>query len=265
MKTEILSHLPSDHPWAQTVYWYDTLPSTNAEAKIMAANGALQGTVLLADSQSAGRGRLGRSFHSPAGSGLYLSVVLRPNCPPAELMHLTCAVGIAVCDAVEEALGFRPGIKWINDLVVGEKKLGGILAESSMDPLTGHVSYAVVGIGINCNQLPEDFPKELQSVACSAAMATGASVDRAHLAAALICHMERMAGNLHERSTIMARYRRDCVTVGKEITVIAGELRRPGRALEVLDNGSLLVEFADGRTTAVSSGEVSVRGLFGYT
>ena len=88
MKNTILSYLPPDHPWGQTVYWYNTIPSTNAEAKIMAAAGAPHGTVLLADSQSEGRGRLGRSFHSPAGSGLYLSVILRPNCTPAELMHM---------------------------------------------------------------------------------------------------------------------------------------------------------------------------------
>lgn len=264
MKTQILSHLPPEHPWGQLVYWYETIPSTNSQAKDMAAKGAPQGTVVLADSQSAGRGRLGRSFCSPAGSGIYMSVVLRLNCPPKELMHLTCAVGCAVCDAVEEALGFRPGIKWINDLVVGGKKLGGILTELSIDPKTGLVDHAVVGIGINCSQRQEDFPEELRQIACSLAMTTGKAVDRAKLAAAMIGSLERMSRNLGSPEAIMAQYRRDCITIGREITVIRGEERRNGTALSVLDDGSLLVQFEDGHTAAVNSGEVSVRGLMGY-
>jgi BirA family biotin operon repressor/biotin-[acetyl-CoA-carboxylase] ligase len=262
MKDKILSHLPPEHPWGQTVYWYHTIPSTNAEAKAMAVKDAPQGTILLADSQTAGRGRLGRSFHSPAGSGLYMSVILRPNCPPAELMHLTCAVGVAACDAVEEVSGIRPGIKWINDLVLNGKKLGGILTELAMDG--SNVGYAVVGIGINCNHPTEDFPPELQDIACSLSSATGGVVDRAKLAAALISHLEAMNWQLFDREVIMDRYRRDCVTIGKDVTVISGDTTTPGRALNVENDGSLLVQFHDGSIRAVNSGEVSVRGLLGY-
>lgn len=265
MKHQILSHLPPAHPWGQLVYWYETIPSTNAQAKSMAAKGAPHGTVLIADGQTAGRGRLGRSFCSPAGSGIYMSVILRPNCPPTDLMHLTCAAGVAICDAVAEAVGIRPGIKWINDLVVNGRKLGGILTELSIDLKTGMVEYAVVGIGINCNQRPEDFPPELRQIACSAAMAVGAPIDRARLVAAMIRYLEQMSCDLTDRGAIMERYRRDCVTVGKEITVIQGQTSRSGRALEVQDDGSLLVQFDEGQTAAVNSGEVSVRGLFGYT
>lgn len=262
MKQEILSLLPPDHPWGQTVYWYDAIPSTNAAAKSMAADGAPEGTVLLADCQSAGRGRLGRSFHSPAGKGLYLSVILRPDCPPTELMHLTCAVGVAVCDAVQEVLGFRPGIKWINDLVLNGKKLGGILTELTMDG--SHVASAIVGIGINCNQHHKDFPKELQSIACSLSDAANSSIDRAGLAAALIRHLEVMRRNLSQRDTMMERYRHDCVTIGNDVKVIQGDQIRSGRALHVDNDGSLLVQFDDSSIGAVNSGEVSVRGLFGY-
>lgn len=262
MKNDILSYLPPDHPWGQTVYWYNTIPSTNAEAKIMAAAGAPHGTVLLADSQSEGRGRLGRSFHSPAGSGLYLSVILRPNCPPAEIMHLTCAMGVAACDAIEEVIGFRPGLKWINDLVVNGKKLGGILTETVMD--AGKVKYAVVGIGINCSQHPADFPPELQSIASSLSAITGHRVDRMRLTASLICHFERMTRILHDRSAIMDRYRQDCVTIGKEVKVLRRGTAAPGQALNVENDGSLLVRFCDGSIHAVNTGEVSVRGLFGY-
>lgn len=263
MKNDILSHLPPDHPWGQNLYWYETIASTNAAAKDMAKNGATHGTVLLADSQSAGRGRLGRSFCSQAGVGIYMSVILHPECAPGELMHLTCAVGVAVCDAIEEALGLRPGIKWINDLVAGSKKLGGILTELVMDG--GLVRSAVVGIGINCNQKDADFPPALQSIATSLSAFTGEYIDRAKLAAALICHLEKMDRNLHHRQAIMEQYRKDCITLGKQITVIQGDVRSPGRAVGLADDGSLMVQYADGAVSTVNAGEVSVRGLWGYT
>lgn len=265
MKDTILSHLPADFSWRSRIHWYETVDSTNLQAKALAAAGAPHGTVLLADSQTAGRGRLGRSFSSPAQSGIYLSVILRPGCPPAELMHLTCAAAVAMCDAVENALGFRPGIKWINDLVWDRKKLGGILTELSIDIKTGLVDHAVIGIGINCNQCPEDFPPELQSIACSAAMAAGCPIDRSQLAAAMIFELERMDRTLPQREFIMNRYRQDCITVGQEVVVIRGDQNQQGRAMWVNSDGSLQVAFADGRNDAVSSGEVSVRGLFGYT
>ena len=265
MKEQILSHLPAAHPWTDSIVCFDSIDSTNTQAKAMAAAGAPHGTVVIADSQSGGRGRLGRSFCSPAGYGIYMSVILRPACPAAQLMHLTCAAGVAVCNAIENAFGFRPGIKWINDLVWERKKLGGILTELSFDTKTGFVDYAVVGIGINCNQNPEDFPDDLRPLACSAVMAAGERVDRFRLAAELIVQLEAMSRSLCDTALIMERYRRNCVTIGNEITVIQGQSRRNGKALSVNDDGSLLVAFTDGRTESVNAGEVSVRGLFGYS
>ena len=112
---------------------------------------------------------MGRSFLSPGGVGVYMSVILRPNCTPDKLMHLTCATAVAMCDAVEQAAGFRPGIKWTNDLVSKRKKLAGILTEMSLDA-TGKVAYAVVGIGVNCCQKPEDFAPEIRDMAGSLSM-----------------------------------------------------------------------------------------------
>ena len=132
MKEKILSHLPAECPWRDTLHWYSRTDSTNTQAKKLAKQGAPQGTVLVAGNQSAGRGRMGRSFQSPDGQGVYLSVILRPNCAPAELMHLTCAVGVAMINAVETVCSIRPQLKWINDLVIGSKKLGGILTELSL-------------------------------------------------------------------------------------------------------------------------------------
>lgn len=244
------------------IHRFDSLDSTNVRAKAMALEGAPHGTVVIADHQTAGRGRLGRSFHSPAGSGIYMSIILRPECPPTELMHLTCAVAVAVCDGVEDALGFRPGIKWINDLVAGGKKLAGILTELHIAPTSGLVDHAIVGIGLNCDQRPEDFPPELRSTACSAAMITGGPVHREALIQAIIRQIRAM--ELGEKAAILRRYRRDCVTLGKEVAVIRGDTTRYGTALDVDENGALIVRFSDAHQEAVDSGEVSVRGLCGY-
>ena len=118
MRQRILDQLPSDHPWRERIQVHEVLDSTNSYAKELARQGAAEGTVVIAGHQTAGRGRLGRSFHSPKNTGLYFSLILRPDCPADQLMHLTCAAAVASCDAVERACGLRPGIKWINDLTM---------------------------------------------------------------------------------------------------------------------------------------------------
>ena len=263
MKLEILSHLPSTHPWAENIHYFDTIDSTNTQAKRLAAAGAPHGTVLIAGHQTGGRGRMGRSFHSPAGLGIYLSVILRPDCSPGELMHLTCATGTAMCDAIEAVAGFRPGTKWINDLVHRSRKLGGILAEMSLSA-SGQVNHAVVGIGINCNHSPEDFPPEIRDIAGSLSMVSGDPVSPAKLAAAMIDSLWRMDQQLlAEKSGIMDRYRKDCVTIGREIQIMS-DPPKPGFAEGVDDDGGLIVRFTDGHRETVSAGEVSVRGMYGY-
>lgn len=259
MKDQILACLPPDHPWRDTIDCHAAIGSTNTQAKALAAQGAPEGTVVIADMQTGGRGRLGRSFHSPAGLGLYMSVILRPQRPATELMHLTCAVAVAACDAVAEVCGFRPGIKWINDLVAHGKKLAGILTELSIGP-DGLVQYAVVGIGVNVGQ--QDFPEGLQDLAISAAMASGRPIDRSALAAAMICRLEKL--DLADRPGILERYRRQCVTLGRPVTVIQGDRRWEATALSVDQEGGLVVRRCDGTVETVQAGEVSVRGLAGY-
>lgn len=263
MKQAILSLLPPDSLWRESVHWFDSIDSTNTYAKDLARRGAPHGTVILAGSQSAGRGRLGRSFHSPEGSGIYMSVILRPKCPAQALMHLTCAVGTVMCDAVEAVCGIRPGIKWINDLVLQRRKLGGILTELGFSP-DGRVDYAVVGVGINCNQRPEDFPAELRQIAASLYTVTGQPVDPASLTAAMVTAMERLSVRLlTDRAAILDRYRRDCVTLGREVT-LHGAMTGAAFALDVDDDGGLQVRLEDGTVHTVQSGEVSVRGLYTY-
>lgn len=264
MFQQILSSLPQNYPWTDRFAYLDTVDSTNDRLKLLAKQGAPHGSVLVAGHQSSGRGRLGRQFQSPEKAGVYLSCLLRPDCPPSQLMHLTCAVGAAMCNAVESAFGFRPGIKWTNDLVWQKKKLGGILTELGLTP-QGMVDYAIVGIGINCTQSQQDFSPELQDTATSIQMIIGAPASRAKLAAAMMTALAAMdAGLLSEKQAMLTQYRQDCITIGQDISLVRGEQVRRGHALDVDEEGALVVSFPDGSIEAVSSGEVSVRGMYGY-
>ncbi len=265
MKQDILNFLQTECPWRGTLYWYDEIDSTNTEAKRLAKDGAPHGTVLVAGRQTAGRGRLGRQFSSPEGMGVYLSVILRPGCPAGELMHLTCCAAVAACKAVSAACDFMPQVKWINDLVYGGKKLGGILTELSVDSATGLVDYAIIGIGINCRQEKADFPKELQDMAVSVKQITGAPCAPAKVAAALTEALYEMSHSLLSgKLALMDEYKRLCMTLGKEILLLRGEEKRYAVALDLDENGGLIVLNPDGTEEIVSSGEVSVRGMYGY-
>ena len=264
MQNSLISRLGPDFPWIDRVHCLSSVDSTNLLAKRMAAQGAPHGTLLLAAHQTAGRGRLGRSFHSPEGQGLYLSLLLRPGCPAEDLMHLTCAAAVAMCDALERACGVRPGIKWTNDLVWGTRKLGGILTELGWTG-DGRLDYAIVGIGINRCQQIADFPEEIRDMAASAAMMAGKPIDPAVLAEAMIRALWEMDTNLlTHKAQMLTRYRRDCITLGKQISLLSPDGTRCGRALDVDEAGALVVEFTDGSIQPVAAGEVSVRGMYGY-
>ena len=251
-----------EHPWVGQIHWFDEIDSTNTRAKEMALAGAPHGTVLIADHQTGGRGRLGRSFQSPGGVGVYMSILLRPNCAMDQLMHLTCATAVASCDAVEHSTGLRPGIKWTNDLVHEKRKLAGILTELV---IVGNQVCAVVGIGINCCQGPDDFSEDIRGFAGSLAMSTGKTVDRASVAACLINAIFQMdAALISGKTAMMEQYRRDCVTVGQDVSLLRGDEVRHGHALSVDNDGALVVRFGDDSVEHVQSGEISVRGMYGY-
>ena len=250
------------HPWQDTIIYFDTIGSTNTYAKELALDGAKEGTVVIAGSQSGGRGRLGRSFSSPAGMGIYMSVILRPDCLPEELMHLTCATGVAAGLAVALRTGKNPGIKWTNDLVLGKRKLGGILTELSVNPVTRKVDWAVVGIGINCCQTPQDFPEEIRDMACSLELKVQ---DIPGLASEMIRSLCDMRSTLFtEKDAIMEAFRGRCVTIGQDISILRGDEIRHAKAVGVDDDGGLEVVLSNGETTTVTSGEVSIRGMYGY-
>jgi len=264
MKERIIQNLRESCPWQDSLLWFPTIESTNTHARELARQGAASGTVLIADRQTGGRGRHGRSFHSPAGVGIYMSVILRPRCKPQDIMHLTCAAAVAMCDAVEAAAGFRPGIKWTNDLVCGQRKIAGILTELGFDS-SGNADFAIIGIGINCCQREDDFPEEIRAIAGSLASVTGRKIDRAAVAAAMMDALYRMdKALLPDKSHILNRYRSDCMTLGKEISLVRGNEIRHGTAVDIDSEGALMVRFPDGTCETVNSGEVSVRGMYGY-
>ena len=265
MKNLILQNMRESCLRQDSLLWFDSIDSTNTRAKEVAARGAAHGTVLIADHQTGGRGRRGRSFHSPAGSGIYLSIILRPDCAPQDLMHLTCAAAVALCDAVQASCGIRPGIKWTNDLVVGNRKIAGILTELGLSP-RGKLDYAIIGIGINCCQETTDFPQEIRNIAGSLHSITGQKIERHKVAAAMIDALLAMDRQLlTEKAAIMDRYRAHCITLGQAVSVVKADgLVRHGTALDLDSDGGLLVRFDDGTAETVASGEVSVRGMYGY-
>jgi BirA family biotin operon repressor/biotin-[acetyl-CoA-carboxylase] ligase len=170
-----------------------------------------------------------------------------------------------MCDAVEAAAGIRPGIKWTNDLVFGKRKLAGILTELGLTP-QGTVDHAIIGIGINCCQQESDFPEDIRSIAGSLSSVTGREIAREEVAAATINALYRMDQQLLTgKQDLMERYRRDCITLGKEISVVRADGNvRHGTALDIDDEGALIVRFSDELTETVNSGEVSIRGMYGY-
>lgn len=249
-----------------TLRCFEQIDSTNAYLKRVAADGAADGTVAIADEQTGGRGRRGRGFLSPAGKGVYLSVLLRPEVEPARLLPLTGFVAVATCDAVERVASVRPQIKWTNDLVLGGKKLCGILTELSVEGESGALQYVVVGIGVNASHTKEDFAGGLEDIATSLAIETGKSVSRAALAAAMIEELDRLYAALltGETQPYLDAYRRDCLTIGREVQLLWQDTRERVRAVDVDDELGLVVIRGDGRRDVIRTGEVSVRGLYGY-
>ncbi len=243
----------------------DTIDSTNTECKRRAMAGAPEGLVVLSEEQTGGRGRLGRSFQSPRGCGLYLSALLRPRLEPAQVVDFTAWAAVAVCDGIEAVCGVRPQIKWTNDIVLGGRKLVGILTELGLESETNSLQYLVTGIGINVNHRPEDFSDDVRPMATSLAMYLGHPVRRAELAAAVIRALDRMyAGFPDNRAEYLERYRAGCLTPGHQVQLITPASRREARALAIDDQFRLVVEFPDGHQEALSAGEVSVRGMYGY-
>ena len=252
--------LLSDAKIGSQLLCLDVIDSTNTECKRRAMDGAPEGLVVTAEEQTGGRGRRGRSFQSPRGTGLYLSALFRPELEPARVGDFTAWVAVAVCDGIEACCGVRP-----NDIVLEGKKLVGILTELGLESETNTLDYMVTGIGVNVNQSPEDFSPEIRDMATSLSQILGRPVRRAELAAQIVLALDRMyAGYPEDRAEYLAKYRADCITTGHQVQLITPTARRQAFALEIDDDFNLVVELYNGKRETVSAGEVSVRGMYGY-
>ena len=248
--------------WAgKTVHFAREIDSTNLWIKRLAKEGAPEGTLALAEFQSAGRGRLGRSWEVPEGTSVMMSILLRPKFESQYAPTLTLVMGMAVAKAVKN-LGFDVSIKWPNDVVVSHKKICGILTE--MGVRDGKIDYAVIGVGINVNI--KEFPEEMVDKATSLYLESGKEFDRSQIPGLVMEAFEKyyekfaatcdLSGLKEEYESILANYNQPVRVLAKE--------PYEGVARGITDGGELLVEKTDGTIVAVSAGEVSVRGLYSY-
>ena len=249
-----------------TLRCLEEVDSTNSYLKREALTGAGDATFAVAEYQSGGRGRQGRTFQSPRGKGIYLSGLFRPHLSPAQLLPVTALTAVAMCDAVEAVCQVRPRIKWTNDLLLGRKKIAGILTEMALEGETGAVESLVIGIGVNVSQAPQDFSPDVAEMATSLSHALGRPVSRPQFAAAMIVSLQRLMADLAgDLSRYLQKYRQDCATLGQEVQLLWQDRREAAFAEDIDDAFGLVVRYGDGRREVIRSGEVSVRGLYGYT
>lgn len=240
---------------ARNIHYVSAIDSTNNEAK--RCSYMPDGTLIIADVQTEGKGRLGREWQSPHGTGIWMSILLKPETDPYKVSQITLIAGIAVC----RAIGSSAKIKWPNDVVMNSKKLCGILTEMSAQ--TDRIDYVICGIGINVNTTK--FPEELAEKATSLFEETKIQHNREEIAARVLNEFENLYNIFKEQGfgLILEEYRRLCITIDKDVQLIYNRKTVTGKAVDVDESGALIVETADGKIS-VTSGEVSVRGIYGY-
>lgn len=260
-KAEIESMARTKWAGRQVVYYQET-DSTNIRAKDAGEKGGGHGTLFVAEQQTAGKGRRGRGWESPAGTSIYMTILLHPDFLPGKAPQLTLLMAVAVVEAIRKATGLACRIKWPNDVICHGKKLCGILTEMSTE--MDFINYVVIGVGINVNQ--ETFPEELEDKATSLKLETGASVRRAELIAAVMERFEACYGTFlktEDLSGIRERYNRLLVNRNQDVKVLEPGNEYEAHAVGINDAGELIVRTKDGEK-AVYAGEVSVRGVYGY-
>lgn len=250
--------------WAgKNLLYFDEIDSTNNEIKREAENGAPHGTLAVADYQSGGKGRRGRVWKSPHGVGIWMSILLRPELSPASAPMMTLPAAMAVADGIREVCGLDTLIKWPNDVVVNGKKVCGILTEMSADP--DAINYIVVGIGINVNT--ETFPEDIAATATSLFLETGSRVRRGPVIGAIMKAFEKDYDRFLEAgdmTKLCDDYNSRLANRNNKVQVIRPEGNYTGIALGINNRGELMVRRDDGTVDHVISGEVSVRGIYGY-
>ncbi len=232
---------------------FKTIDSTNSFAKNLAQLGAVHGTTVISEVQTQGRGRMGRSFYSPLGMGIYMSVIIRPKLSVEHSLLITSCAAVAVAEAIEKTSGIDCKIKWVNDIYCGSKKLCGILTEASVDVEQGGLEYAIVGMGINVQNVT--FPKNVADIATSIKLETGETISRSIIAAEVLNCLEEKLSTITDKSFIN-EYRRRSNVIGKRIEVTQGETASTVVCTGIDEYGRLLVRTSTGEEKALSSGTV---------
>lgn len=250
----------------KNIMYFQSISSTNNKAKDLALNNAPHGTVVISEEQIEGRGRLGRSWSSPKFKGIWMSIILRPNTDPLNIPKVTQIGAAAVIKSLNE-LGIKAYVKWPNDIIINGKKICGILTEMSGE--LNKVNYVVMGIGINVNTGIPDFSEELRHTATSISLETGMYIKRKDLVGSLLNNFEILYNEFEKEETIKTSIsicRENSIVLGKEIKVITRCKEIIARAVDLTNEGELIVQHSNGTVEKVISGEVSVRGLDGnYT
>lgn len=236
---------------------FKTIDSTNNFAKSLAQLGAEHGTTVISEVQTQGKGRMGRSFYSPLGMGIYMSVILRPKLSVEHSLLITSCAAVAVAEAIERVSGVECKIKWVNDIYAGDKKLCGILTEASVNVEQGGLEYAIVGMGINVQNVT--FPKNVADIATSIKLETGENISRSLLAAEVLNCLEEKLENITEKSFI-EEYRRRSNLMGKRITVTQGDNVYDASCTGIDEYGRLLIKLDNGEDKALSSGTIRLAG-----
>jgi BirA family biotin operon repressor/biotin-[acetyl-CoA-carboxylase] ligase len=255
---DLIARLPKKRLVGRDIQVFHETTSTNDVIEKLARDGVKEGVVVFAESQTKGRGRLGRKWISPAGKGLWFSILLRPQLRPQEATQLTVAAATALARAIQTETHLAPDIKWPNDLLLNGRKVAGILTELSAE--VDRVNHLIVGIGLDVNQVATDFPPDVRKLATSLRIETGAPLDRAELAAAVLQELDRDYARIcrGEFAAVADEWESRCTTLGQNVTVLIGDRRLRGRAESLDDDGSLLLRTEHGRLERILGGDVTV-------
>jgi birA, biotin-[acetyl-CoA-carboxylase] ligase region len=241
---------------------FDSIESTNNIARQKAAEGCPDGFLVIAEEQTAGRGRLGRRWVTPKSSSIAMSLVLKPNIAPNDAPGITLIAGLSVCRAIEGCLHINSGIKWPNDIIINGRKACGILTEMSAE--MDAINYVIAGIGINVNI--KEFPEDIKNIATSLCIEKGTAVSRKEVLSSVLLEFEGLYDRFKESglSSIMDDFKAHSVTLGNMVRVQGQGVSFEGEAVDITGDGILLVRLSDGTVKKVISGDVSVRGINGY-
>ena len=242
------------------IYTYKTTSSTNEVAKKLALTGAKHGTVVISEEQTAGKGRMGRTFYSPANTGIYMSIILRPNLTAMDSVLITTASSVAICDAIHKVTGIECQIKWINDIYINNKKVGGILTEASTNFESGTIDYLILGIGINFNNPKDNFPDDLKEIADSLYKGNSNGINRNILCAEILNNILSIIPKIKDYNFI-SEYKKRSIILNQEIMYTSGGIYSKGRAIDINNDGSLVIKHDDGSIKILNSGEISIRRL----